>query len=63
MISTDVVRLYHGSPDSNLIPSYKSGKEYHDYGKGLYCVEDLVLAKEWACQHNVMQEILPHGQR
>ena len=52
MTSGSVLRIYHGSPDSNLIPSYEGGKEYHDYGKGLYCVGDAEMAKEWACQHN-----------
>jgi len=51
MSSEGVLRLYHGSPDSNLVPSYSGGKEYHDYGKGFYCVEDIEKAKEWACQH------------
>jgi len=46
------IHIYHGSPDSNLIPVYNGGKEYHDYGKGFYCVEDIESAKEWACQHN-----------
>jgi len=52
MTSGSVLRLYHGSPDANLTPSYNGGKEYHDYGKGLYCLEDVEMAKEWACQHN-----------
>jgi len=52
MSSDNVLRIYHGSPDSNLMPSYEGGKEYHDYGKGFYCVEDIEMAKEWACQHN-----------
>ena len=52
MTSGRVLRLYHGSPDANLAPSYEGGKEYHDYGKGLYCLEDVEMAKEWACQHS-----------
>jgi len=52
MTSDSVLRLFHGSPDANLIPSYEGGKEYHDYGKGLYCLEDVEMAKEWACQHS-----------
>ena len=52
MTSGSVLHLYHGSPDPNLLPSYGGGKEYHDYGKGLYCIEDVEMAKEWACQHN-----------
>ena len=52
MTTGSVLRIYHGSPDANLTPSYESGKEYHDYGKGLYCLEDMEMAKEWACQHS-----------
>ena len=43
--------LYHGNPDPDFKPFYGGGKEYHDYGKGLYCVEDAEAAKEWACQY------------
>ena len=50
MTSSNILQLYHGSPDSELIPSYGGGKEYHDYGNGFYCVEDVEMAKEWACQ-------------
>jgi len=51
MVTEIVLKLYHGSLDPNLVPSFNGGKEYHDYGKGFYCVEDLEMAKEWACQH------------
>ena len=47
--------LYHGSPAQDFRPFYGGGKDYHDYGKGLYCVygtdKGLDLAKEWACQY------------
>ncbi|MCL1793407.1 MAG: DUF3990 domain-containing protein [Oscillospiraceae bacterium] len=47
--------LYHGSPVQDFEPFYGGGRDYHDYGKGLYCVygtdAGLGLAKEWACQH------------
>ena len=43
--------VYHGSPEPDFKPFYGGGREYHDYGKGLYCVEDETAAKEWACQH------------
>lgn len=52
LASGGILRIYHGSPDPNMIPEYGGGKEYHDYGKGFYCVEDEEMAKEWACQHN-----------
>ena len=43
--------IYHGNPDPDFKPYYGGGKDYHDYGKGLYCTKDLEAAKEWACQH------------
>jgi len=52
MASEHILRIYHGSSDPNLVPTFSGGKEYHDYGKGFYCVEDIEMAKEWACQHN-----------
>jgi hypothetical protein len=45
------LRLYHGNPNPEFKPHYGGGKEYHDYGKGLYCVDDPEFAKEWACQY------------
>jgi len=42
--------LYHGS-EQIIIPEYGKGKPYNDYGRGLYCTENLDLAKEWACGH------------
>jgi len=49
--SNSIRRLYHGSPDPDFRPYYGGGKDYHDYGKGLYCTEHPDAAKEWACQH------------
>ena len=46
-----IQHLYHGTPDPDFIAYYGGGMDYHDYGKGLYCTEDLEFAKEWACQH------------
>lgn len=54
-MDTNKLILYHGSPVRDFVPFYGGGKDYHDYGKGLYCVygteTGLSLAKEWACQH------------
>ena len=47
----NIIRLYHGTLDSNLKPIYGGGLDYHDYGNGFYCTEDFEAAKEWACQH------------
>ena len=53
-VKNDKLLLYHGSPVQDFKPFYGGGKDYHDYGKGLYCVYGtdigLSLAKEWACQ-------------
>ena len=48
----NIRRLYHGSPNPDFRPYYGGGKDYHDYGKGLYCTEHPESAKEWACQHD-----------
>ena len=45
-------RVFHGTLNPNLKPVYGGGLDYHDYGNGLYCTEDLEAAKEWACQHD-----------
>jgi hypothetical protein len=42
--------LFHGNPDQNFEPHFGGGKDYHDYGRGLYCTTDAESAKEWACQ-------------
>ena len=45
--------LYHGTPDKIVVPTYGSGEEKHDYGKGFYLTESIDLAKEWAvCRPN-----------
>lgn len=43
--------IYHGSPNI-VIPTFGKGKDYNDYGRGLYCTESLELSKEWACSHD-----------
>ena len=43
------VRLYHGSPDPNFVPSFGGGRDYHDYGNAFYCTLDFDSAAEWAC--------------
>jgi hypothetical protein len=48
IIKPDIITLYHGSPNEELIPKHGKGKNHHDYGKGLYLTEDIELAREWA---------------
>jgi len=45
------ITIYHGSP-SIVTPVFGEGKAYNDYGQGLYCTENLELAKEWACSQD-----------
>jgi len=45
------LRIYHGSLNATLTPVFSGGMDYHDYGNGFYCTEDLESAREWACQH------------
>lgn len=42
--------LYHGSDHVVENPALKDGRPMNDYGRGLYCTQDLELAKEWACK-------------
>lgn len=45
--------LFHGTPDKVVTPTYGYGDDKHDYGRGFYMTESLVLAKEWAvCRPN-----------
>ena len=46
------MRIYHGSNHIIKKPELKLGKTDNDYGQGLYCTEDIELAKEWACKYN-----------
>ncbi len=45
--------IYHGSYEIIRKPEYGKGKLYNDYGRGFYCTESLVLAKEWSCNEGV----------
>ena len=40
--------LFHGTKDEFVTPTLGHGNDKHDYGKGFYLTEDIVLAKEWA---------------
>ena len=40
--------LYHGSPNREFVPEYGKGEDKHDYGRGFYLTEDIILAREWA---------------
>lgn len=41
--------LYHGSDKIIDRPDVNFYNPYNDYGSGLYCTENIELAKEWAC--------------
>ncbi len=44
--------VYHGSKDIVEKPEFGKGNVRNDYGLGLYCTENIELAKEWACSNN-----------
>ncbi|MCQ2550507.1 MAG: DUF3990 domain-containing protein [Lachnospiraceae bacterium] len=44
--------LYHGSEHRIEKPQFGKGKLHNDYGRGFYCTEHIVLANEWAIDHN-----------
>lgn len=46
--SSNRIKLYHGSPNKIVHPTYGMGKDTHDYGRGFYLTSDIELAKEWA---------------
>lgn len=46
--ATKVIKLYHGSPNKIVHPTFGEGKDNHDYGRGFYLTPDPELAKEWA---------------
>ena len=44
--------IYHASDHIILKPEYGKGNFSNDYGRGFYCTESIMLAKEWACAKN-----------
>ena len=44
----NILILYHGSPNKEIIPTYGLGNDRHDYGKGFYLTESPELASEWS---------------
>ena len=48
----DETVIYHGSVSIIEHPEFGKGKIKNDYGRGLYCTEDLNLAKEWAVEED-----------
>ncbi|MDR1204837.1 MAG: DUF3990 domain-containing protein [Peptococcaceae bacterium] len=42
--------VYHGTDNPDFVPVYNGSGAYNDYGSGLYCTEDIELAREWACK-------------
>ena len=48
MSEKSVIRLYHGGPVENFVPTFGLGRDQHDYGRGFYLTDSIDLAKEWA---------------
>lgn len=43
------MKLYHDSEKIVETPQFGAGNPRNDYGLGVYCTQNLELAKEWAC--------------
>lgn len=48
LLSNDIIKIYHGTKDNNLIPNFKFNNSNNDYGKGFYTTPYSDLGKEWA---------------
>ena len=46
------ITLYHGSRQIIEVPELFRGNPHNDYGKGLYCTQQIEMAGEWACKSN-----------
>lgn len=46
------MKLYHGSKQTILNPTYNGSKFDNDYGAGFYLTRDIQSAHEWACRNN-----------
>lgn len=49
LLSSNMLTLYHGSKNGNLIPKFGYGSTANDYGRGFYTTPDIELGKEWSC--------------
>lgn len=49
----NTIKLYHGSPNKIVHPTYGMGKDTHDYGRGFYLTPDIELAREWSRNRGV----------
>lgn len=48
LLNSNIIVLYHGNKDKNMVPKFGFGKSDTDYGIGFYTTPDKELAKEWA---------------
>ncbi len=46
--TSNLITIYHGSPQIVETPTFGLGRKHNDFGLGFYCTESNELAKEWA---------------
>ena len=46
---SNIIKLYHGSPNKIVYPTYGMGKDTHDYGRGFYLTPTSSLPKSGQC--------------
>ena len=45
--TSNLITIYHGSPQIVDTPTFGLGRKHNDFGLGFYCTESNELAKEW----------------
>lgn len=43
-MSLSDIMLYHGSAAESVTPTFGLGNDHHDYGRGFYLTDDLVMS-------------------
>lgn len=43
-----MIRLYHGSQEESVNPTFGIGSSHHDFGAGFYLTDSFDLAREWS---------------
>jgi hypothetical protein len=57
LLSSEIIELYHGTKETNLVPVFGRGRLNNDFGQGFYTTSIQDLAREWSySQYSVGDE-------
>ncbi len=48
LLEPNIIEVYHGNKNKDMVPKYDYGKSEYDYGSGFYLTPNIELAKEWS---------------